>query len=239
MAVLISVFYPGIYDFVKGIELAQYATTLAGACVDGIRRFCIDTGIWQKTLSPITVTSPTSTYALSLPTDSDDGKADLVHVEWAKFRLTSESDDQYVHLIPRTRQYMDHYYGPAWEFQIGRPTIFVVEEPQTIRLYPIPDSSSGGSLLARVALMPTLDATKTIDFLYNKYQNVIQHAILSEIYGYTNKPWSDQELSKASFEDYTRDLYIAKTFVQAGINKPNNSPFWPPAGGSRNSDGSW
>jgi len=239
MAINVSLFYPGIYDFIKGIELAQYATTLAGTCLDGLRRFCMDTGIWQKTLSAITVTSPTAAYSLSLPTDSDDGKADLVHVEWAKFRLTADADTQYVTLIPRSRQYMDQYFGPAWEYQTGRPTMFVVDEPQTILLYPIPDSSSAGKLLVRPALMPTLDATKTIDFLYNKYQHTIQFAILNEIYGLTNKPWSDQELATAALEDYTRELYIAKNFVQSGLNKTINSPFFPATGGSRNADGNW
>lgn len=236
----ISTFDADVKDYVKGIDLSQYATLLAGAERDGIRRFCRDTGILQTTLSDITVALNDRDYDLSLPTDdANNGKSELVHVVWAKFHLASEDATQFRRLTPRTRQYMENYYGDAWEYQTGTPTIFIVEEPDTVILYPIPDAAAeNGKLSVRVSLQPTFDATKIVDWLYGKYQEVILLSILSEVYGYTNKPWSNQELADKAMAAYRNELFVAQNFRHSGLNETDFGPFFSNVPGSRSSDGS-
>lgn len=218
-------------NYIKSIDLAQYAALRLLVARNAVRRFCRDSGIWQATLTAITVVAGTANYALTI---SD---ADLVHVVWVKYRRTADADDQYSRITPMNRDRMENHFGGGWEFQTGTPTAFIVELPQTVKIYPIPTADDAGKLLVRVAKMPLMTSSSFEDFMYNGHREAILQAYLLEAYSMTNKPWSSPELAAKARITYEELMYYAQTIARQGKHEGDQLPYFPEFSGSRNQNG--
>jgi len=197
--------------YVKGPS----TTLMDWAALEALRDFCSHTGLWRYTLTPISIVADTAEYDF---TDIDtDGKNVLDALIWAKYKQNGDDDDQYVDLEIMEFDNEELNRRAAWEFEESTtPFGIMVTNEKKFRVYPIPTVASVSGLYLKVQVKPATDATKVPLFLYDDYHKGITHGAVSILQNMTNKPWSNKDQAKDSWNQYRAIRENAKADRQYG-----------------------
>jgi hypothetical protein len=197
----ITAFRDEVSFYIKGASKSTNTTFIDKQIVRIIRDFCKKTWIWRYTLTEIDVVEDQANYTLTLPTT--DGSADLVMVDWAKFKADGTDDNQYTYLEPinllseelpsSTSRFSAGYVNETTD----APTFFYVDPDDTLYLLPTPNSTAAGTanLQVKVIVMPALTATKVPDFIYDDWVEVLAKGVAGRVCNMASERWYDPKLS--------------------------------------------
>ena len=159
-------------------------------------------GIYTVSLTPVTTIANQGTYALVAPTGWD--------VAWVK---SAWHDNQI--LTPSGEDEIRSRYTSDWTSQVGSPTYFMHEDQNTIRLVPIPDTVSAGSLklAIRAVLKPQRDSVGfSADWVFDRWADIIATGAKAALMQIPGKMWSNPQLAafyaakyRVGLDDATRD----------------------------------
>lgn len=178
------------------------------ACVQELRRaaveFCQRAPVWRHEPSAVDVVANQSEYAIPLPTDagcskvlsaSYNGKAlDGVTVD----RLAEEED---------------------WDTVTGTPSAYFMTDPDTVRLWPIPDEALTGGLKLRLSLMPSRTCSAVPSFLFAQYVDGISYGALERLLIAPGKSYSNPELAAYYGQQFDIETSSAAGRVAGGFTR--------------------
>ena len=197
--------------YVKG----PTTTLMDWAVLEALRDFCTHTGLWRYTLAPISIVADEPEYSFSAI--ETNGKNVLDALIWAKYKQDGQENDQYVDLEIMEFDNEELNRRAAWEFEESTtPFGIMVNQVKDFRLYPIPTESSATGLYLKVQVKPSTVATKVPLFFYDDYHKGISHGAVSILQNMTNKPWSNKDQAKDSWNQYRAIRENAKADRQYG-----------------------
>jgi len=211
MATDISTWRSEVAYYTKGSE----NTLTDWAVLEALRDFCSHTGLWRYKPARISIIADEPEYTF-VPVVAN-GKNVLDAIIWAKYKQDDDDDDQFTDLQLMEFDNEELNRRAAWEFEESTtPFGIMVTETKALRLYPIPTEDSEEGLYIKVQVKPAVDATKVPSFIYEDYKKGITHGAVSILQNMTNKPWSDKEHAKDSWNQYTKFRNNAKADRQHG-----------------------
>lgn len=179
--------YPGVLASAPTVP----ELLLDRAIRDTARDFCKRTRYLRTQLDAIDVVADTATYDLTLPTDT--ALVDIIAVTYDGSELTPKTIEQL------RRDDAD------WETATGSPNYYFRSGVSSIQLVGIPQADNAGSLVVRVALMPTFAAATIDDVLVEDHHEELVNGALFRLLRIPNKGWTDRGMS-----DYYGTLYESK-----------------------------
>jgi len=199
--------------YIKNATKSTNTTFIDKQIVRILRDFCKDTWIWRYDLTEISVVADQANYTLSLPTT--DGTAELVMVDWVKYKSDGLDDDQYTYVEPinllteEIPSGTSKFSGGFVETSGNAPQVFWVDPDDTLWIKPTPNSTAAGTsnMKVKVIVMPALTATKAPIFLYNDWLEVIAKGVAARICNMAGERWYDPKLS----DRYRKQYEQAKT----------------------------
>jgi hypothetical protein len=168
-----------IVDYYMGDVSGCSLTTVSAALRNAAQEFCARTKVWRKDLAPITTTASQETYAVPLAAGEE-----LVKVLAAK--LNGHEIDTLL-------------YEHAWSGARG----IILTSAHEVKLQP----AVAGQLVLRAVLQPSNAALGLEDTIYAKYARSIAHGAKAELFGASNKVYSDPAaaaIAQTRFDDAIR-----------------------------------
>lgn len=162
--------------------------------------FCELSFCWQQTLDPMDVDAGEPEYPYELPPSARVVRPEQV---WYDGRP----------LEPQTLAELAERYE-SWTTVSGTPRYFVQDNPEILRLVPIPEAALANGLVCRVSLAPTGTATGLPSWLFNRYHDAIAHGAKARLFAMQKKPWSDAGL--AAYHKGQFDQLAGGAQLQAG-----------------------
>lgn len=183
----IETLYPGVLASAPSVP----EVLLDRALLETARDFCRRTRYLRTQLDPISLVADTSSYALTLPTDT--ALVDIIGVTLNGSELTPKTVEQ----LRRA--------DPDWEAATGTPDYYFREGSADIRLVGTPQADDADALVVRVALMPTLSAATIDDVLTDDHGEELVNGALFRLLKIPGKAWTDKGAA-----DYYGALYESR-----------------------------
>ena len=102
-------------------------------------------------------------------------------------------------------------YNPSISVETGMPHVYFSKEHGKITVYPKPVKATDlDTLLVRVAIAPTMDATAFDARFSNQYYEGILHGSLFMLLSIPNKPWTDPRTAKYHELEFMRHVNRVK-----------------------------
>jgi hypothetical protein len=191
--------------------------------------FCRDTRALKRTLDPITVTADEPLYALTPPVGTTivqvqnaqisdypmlrATSTDLLDIWWREGCPLADcfcdcgwnTDDSGTIVVPR---------GTNWrQFTQDAPEAFYVDQENNeyrIRLVGIPTTTIADSLVVRVSLTPTRDATSLDAWLIEQYFDTLCEGAKGRLMRMPKKTWTDIPTAKYYLDKFDTDKGSAR-----------------------------
>jgi hypothetical protein len=186
MAKIWSDFYNYVLPELPSCGQDLVTLAIQDVCLD----FFDNAGIYTVTATPITAIAGTALYNLGPPTNWD--------VAWVRAAWFNGNE-----ITPTNEDALNKKYQ-NWSTQTGTPTEYMLEDQNTIRLVPMPDSNAGGlSLTMRQVLKPQRSATGfSTDWVYDRWLPVLAAGVKAKLMAMPTKAWSNPGMAK-----YYGDMY--------------------------------
>lgn len=188
MTVALETFIPDIAVECSGASNPLILSTVRTAVIE----FCRKSLYWQEEMDPEPIIKGVAEYELYAPT-----KRQIV-------QIMSVNIDGGGTLLPLTLEQVQRAL-PQWRTVQGSPAGFVVLNPETIRLTPVPDTAD--TLTATVAYAPTRTGGVVPDAIYDQHFEVIKHGTLARL----------KAMMGHAFYDPQAAIYYTGRF-NAGVN---------------------
>ncbi|MEW5709837.1 MAG: hypothetical protein AB1830_13180 [Pseudomonadota bacterium] len=191
-----SAWYDEVLTDVPGCprKMAEHAIRRAAIA------FCERSTCWQQTLDPMDVDAGEAEYAWELPPSTRVVRPEMV---WHGGKP----------LAPKTLAQLAELYQ-SWTTVRGTPLHYVQDNPEILRLVPIPEAALAAGLLARVSLAPAATATGVPSWLFNRHYDAIAHGAKARLFAMKQKPWSEPGL--AAYHRALFDQMAGGAQLQAG-----------------------
>jgi len=207
----ISDFRAEVGFYVKGAESSSNTTFVDAQIVRTIRDFCRKTWLWRMTLAEISVVEDQPNYTLTIPTTN--GVAELVSIDWVKYKEDGAEDKQYAYLDAINLETEETpsgtaKFGAGYLNETGPAPIFQWLEPDdTLYIAPTPDSTAAGTdnMQVKVILMPDFTATTVPDYVYNDWLECIALGTASRTMKMAAHKWYEPKLSEYYGKLYRKD----------------------------------
>lgn len=165
------------------------------ALVDACIEFCEETRIVNRTTLRFNSVAGTASYTLSMPAGTT--TVTLLEAFYNSNRLGLVGPDDFVHpleLFPT----VGTETAPA-----GDPSIAALLDPDTVRVFPIPNKSATNAFLVRVATKPTRAATQVDDILFDNWADAIVNGAAARLHTTPNQPYTsltDEQRARTLFK---------------------------------------
>jgi hypothetical protein len=161
--------------------------------------FFKETKAWCVDLDEAATIKDNSTYDLETPS-----KTAVSEILSLRF-LTSN-------LIPRTAGQMAAD-DPQWRTQGGSPAYYTQLSSDTFTVSPIPTETTAKALNVRVAIYPTMAATRIDSVVFNDNYNALVNGTLARILLMVGKIWSDPNMGAVYNQAYVQEVDAAKMLM--------------------------
>lgn len=188
MTIALETFIPDIAVECSGASNPLILSAVRTAVIE----FCRKSLYWQEETDPVPIIKGVAEYELYAPT----GRQIVL--------IMSVNIDGDGTLPPLTLEQVERAL-PQWRTVRGDPAGFVVINPETVRLTPVPNTS--GTLTATVAYAPTRTGGVVPDAIYDQHFEVIKHGTLSRL----------KAMMGHAFYDPQAAIYYTGRF-NAGVN---------------------
>ena len=163
---------------------------------------CEESKILKHEEGPIGVTSGTSEYSFTPPTDTE-----RVRTEWVTY------DDRQLTPTTETSISIDN---PRWTTTTGEPAYFMENNPGQIRLWPTPNATVASILKLRYSLRPTITSTSLSDTVMQDFRQPLVNGALSFLYLMPNQTWTNPDLGMALNQSFQVSILQAKQQARDG-----------------------
>jgi hypothetical protein len=157
---------------------------------------------WRIDLDPAAVIKNASTYELEVP--SKTAVAEVLTILHLTDTLTPKTEAQLQQL------------EPEWRTKSGTPKYFTQLSPDTFTIAPIPIATTAKAMSIRIAVYPTIAATRIDSHIFNDNYSALISGTLAKILLMTGKSWSDPNMGAVYAQTYNQELQAAKDTAQNG-----------------------
>lgn len=196
MATLIATtsFLPLVLPWVPGAPQMAVRAEIVRAAI----RLCDEAKVWREEPDAVDVVAATHTYTIPLVTGANAVQIDEVYYDSTL-------------LDPRTPHVLRRCYQD-WLTVEGVPRYYTQEDPDTIRVVPIPRTVDAlvDGLTFRVVYKPTMASTTVPSFLYNQYGFTVAAGALRSLLSMRGRTWADPQLAQHYALEFDRGVQAAK-----------------------------
>lgn len=207
----LSLFLPRILPHVVGCP----EVTAQEALIDTAIEFCERTLVVQKTLNQLDTEKAWNEY--TLPTPNDQVVVIPVAV-WFKAKLLEPVAAQ---AIQNVQAYTDNISGST--VTQGTPTSYFWTAPNTLGLYPVPDTDEVETLTVRAALKPKRSATQLEDVLFDDWLDPLVSGTLARLHAMKDQPWASSDRALLRSREFRNGLQRARIESSQGRVRANLS----------------
>lgn len=194
-----SSFYDHILPELNGVTPALVDFHLRQTAIE----FCQETGIHTLEVAPIDVLAGTSSYVLT----STIAGTEPYQIKNAWFN-SRPLDYASIDTLDQSSSY--------WQAITGTEAMaFTQRQPDTIILYPQPNTALTAGLRVEIILCPTQSATGLQDWVASRYMKQIAAGVKGRLMAMSDKPWTRPEFSSM----YTAQFEAAKTRATIDANR--------------------
>lgn len=109
---------------------------------------------------------------------------------------------------------------PNWRVASGTPkAYFLTDEINELRVYPIPNADSDEEYYAKCIVTLRKDQTECPEFLYEKWEMVIQAGALAKLLAMPGASWYNRDLARQFNQEYRRGIKNARKTTLTGIGQ--------------------
>jgi len=205
--VLLDVFVPEILQYCHGAPTILVRNTVKNVIIE----FCKRTLCLKADPAPFYLDEDVHTYTLKYASDR------YVTLDILDFRK-GEGDTNSA-LEATTTKKLDSTQ-PNWRKTTGTPKLWLLtDDINTVRVYPVPSADSSEDYYVEAIVCPKKDQTEVPEFLYEKWEHVIQAGALRKLLAMKGASWFDRQLSREFRQDYRRGLKNARKTTLTGIGQ--------------------
>lgn len=195
-------FVPHVVNELPQCPEPVIAFELRNALID----FCDRSLAWQEPIDTVRVIAGRAEYELDAP-----AQARISTVVEAVF------DDREIHpmTIPELMR-----KDRNWRSQVGHVSHYVNTDPETIRLYRIPEQDGVLNMIG--AFAPTRNGTLIPSYIYERYMEAVRFGCLYRLMRQQAKPWSNPSLAQSYESMFLAKCLQAKAFVNKGQSRADS-----------------
>jgi hypothetical protein len=120
----------------------------------------------------------------------------------------------------KTRGQLDDQY-PGWEVDTGpKPKLWTLENPHTVRLFPMAETAIDDSIEMSVAIMPQEGILEIPDWLYAKHRDDMLNGILALIHKMPGREWTDPRSAQDYGASYEMAVEKLRLKAEASFGSP-------------------
>lgn len=138
--------------------------------------------------------------------------AELVRIEEAWYDGTPMD-------VQTTPEALSAALGDDWRVQTGTPTAVLMDSPEVVRLYPVPNADATTGLKLRVALQPSKTATGMPGDLARRYHEQILAGAKARLMLMPGKPWSNGDLATVQAAVFNQGVDRANLDAATGFGR--------------------
>lgn len=192
-------FYDHILPELNGVTPGMVDLELRQVCID----FCEQTGIYTAEVTPINVVAGTASYALT--TTEEEAEAYRIKAAWFDSRPLDyapidalNSYNQYWPSLTSTESYA-----------------YTQKQPDTVILFPKPDTALTGGLRVELILRPAQDSTGLIDWVATRYMRALAAGVKARLMAQPDRPWSRPDYAA----NYGAEYVSARSLAEVDVNR--------------------
>jgi len=108
-------------------------------------------------------------------------------------------------LIPKTEAQLQEI-DPQWRTTGGPPSYYTQLTPDTFTISPTPASTTAKAMSIRVAIYPTIAASRIDSQVFNDNYNALVSGALAKLLLMGGKTWSDPNMGALYMQSYAQEL---------------------------------
>jgi len=205
--VLLDEFVPEILQFCHGAPTILVRNTVKNIIIE----FCKKTLCMKAEPASFDISEDVHTYTLKYASDR------YLTLDILDFR--KGEDDTNSKLSPTTTKRLDSAL-PNWRVASGTPKAFLLtDDINKVRVYPIPNNDSDDEYYVKAIVCPKKDQTEVPEFIYEKWDRIIQAGALSRMLSMPGSSWYNRDLSRKFYQEYRRGIKNARKTTLTGIGQ--------------------
>lgn len=192
-------FYDHILPEVSGVTPGIVDLELRQVCID----FCEQTGIHTAEVTPINIVADTASYALtSLEEETEPYR---IKAAWFNSRPLDYAP------IDALNSYSQ--YWP--DLTSTESSAYTQKKPDTIIVFPTPDTALTAGLRVELILRPTQDSTGLVDWVATRYRRALAAGVKARLMAMPDRPWSRPEHAA----NYGAEYVSARGLAEVDVNR--------------------
>jgi hypothetical protein len=205
--VLLDQFVPEILQYVHGAPTILVRSAVKNTIIE----FCKRTLCMKANPAPFYLDEDVHTYTLKYASDR--------YVTLDILDCRKGETDSNNRLEATTTKKVDSTQ-PNWRVTKGTPKAqFLTDDINKLRVYPIPSADSDEDYYVQAIVCPKKDQTEVPEFLYEKWEEIIQAGALHRLLSMKGASWFDRDLSRTFNQKYRRGLKNARKTTLTGIGQ--------------------
>ena len=176
---------------------------------------CRRASVWRSNLAPLPLVAGTYNYAAIVPAST------VIHnILHANLNVVIALSKAPLRILTDV-QVADMY--PMWPDLVntGQPTAIFQSGPDSINVYPVPNTVSAYNIFLLAVLRPTAAATGWDAALNDEFREVIYHGTLYYLMLMPNRVWTDQTQAQFHGKIYTNLIVDARAKANKSYTRAN------------------
>lgn len=191
-----------VAPYVTGCPPPQIKTALRQAA----KELCRDGWVWQADLDPISVVALQDEYAITAPS-SDGDVYTIIQARLSGRTLEFRAWSDLRAMFPAHPDTASP----------GEAYLWSMSQPDTMSLYPVPETSVASGLLLRAVLVPTTDAAGIDERVSIDYEEELVWGALWRLMVMPEKPWSNIKLADFYGRKFKNSISLARARPNKGL----------------------
>jgi hypothetical protein len=205
--VLLDTFVPEILQYCHGAPTILVRNTVKNIIIE----FCRRTLVLKAEPASFYIDEDVHTYTLKYASDR------YVCIDILDIR--KGEDDTNNALEVTTTKKLDSSQ-PNWRVTTGTPKAYLLtDEINGVRVYPIPNADSDDEYFVKSIVAPKKDQTEVPEFLYEKWEMIIQAGALAKLLAMPGASWYNRDLARQFNQEYRRGIKNARKTTLTGIGQ--------------------
>ena len=205
--VLLDQFVPEILQYCHGAPTILVRNTVKNIIIE----FCKRTFVLKAEPASFYIDEDVHTYTLKYASDR------YTTIDITDFRK-GEDDTNGALEVTSTKK-LDSTQ-PNWRVTTGTPKAYLLtDDINTVRVYPIPNADSDEEYFVKAIVTPKKDQTEVPEFLYEKWEMVIQAGALAKLLAMPGASWYNRDLGRQFNQEYRRGIKNARKTTLTGIGQ--------------------
>lgn len=178
--------------------------------------FCQRTALWRRELDPISLSATVHTYPVCDEVSADETISSL------DFAFLTETDGETPLGVTTEDVMKENIYN--WRTATAqKPQAVMLPNTESIRVYPIPEVATLGSLVVGVILKPSREAAGIPDWIHEQYAEKIACGAKAKLFAMKSRSWYDAQESNDEQDNFDMAIKDATIRTNKGNSRINLS----------------